>query len=157
MFMLIKRMLNPLCTKMCRVIFAPCSWHALSMCILRSLWEIERNLWSVILWQISRWREALSQSWKSWNIGYWFFPQSWIRCTKRDFEMDSNGWVASIRAAWASFFELRPWFEHSTWSKFFWSRSPQSLASGQPSLFSTLAFCSINMIGCLNWLRSSRL
>ena len=31
-------MLNPLCSNPCRVVFAPCSWHALSICLLRSLW-----------------------------------------------------------------------------------------------------------------------
>ena len=40
MFMPIKHsklMLNPSCNNPCRVIFSPCSWHAVSMWILRSL------------------------------------------------------------------------------------------------------------------------
>ena len=32
-----KLMLNPLCTNSCQVNFALCSWHALSICLLRSL------------------------------------------------------------------------------------------------------------------------
>ena len=31
-------MLNPLCCNPCRVIFVPCSWHAITMWILWSLW-----------------------------------------------------------------------------------------------------------------------
>ena len=33
-----KLMLDPLCSNPCRVAFTPYSWHALSMCLLRSLW-----------------------------------------------------------------------------------------------------------------------
>ena len=34
-------MWNPLCSNPCWVIISPCPWHALSMCILRSLWLAE--------------------------------------------------------------------------------------------------------------------